>query len=82
MVAIVARSGDLVGAESVRFLARPRFRRCRHRNDMRRTFFGDEASTTLRDPWRTSGRRFDLVHLQSALKTEMENVTLGCHLCT
>jgi len=44
-VAIVTGSGGLVGAESVRFLARQGFTIAGIDNDMRRYFFGDEAST-------------------------------------
>jgi len=44
-VAIVTGSSGLVGSESVRFLAKKGFHVVGVDNDMRRVFFGDEAST-------------------------------------
>ena len=44
-VAIVSGSGGLIGAETVRFLAGQGFTVVGIDNDMRRYFFGAEAST-------------------------------------
>ena len=44
-VAIVTGSAGLIGSESVNFLIEKGFEVVGIDNDMRRTFFGDEAST-------------------------------------
>ena len=45
-VAIVTGSGGLIGAEAVRFFSKQGFTVVGVDNDMRRVFFGDEASTS------------------------------------
>jgi CDP-paratose 2-epimerase len=45
-VALVTGSGGLIGAEAVRFLCTQGFKVIGIDNDMRRVFFGDEASTS------------------------------------
>jgi len=44
-VAVITGSAGLIGAESARFLSRKGFRVVGIDNDMRKTFFGDDAST-------------------------------------
>ena len=45
-IALVTGSAGLIGAEAVRFFSGKGFRVVGIDNDMRKTFFGDEASTS------------------------------------